>query len=67
MPAETPKTIPVDEPMPATEGAPLDQTPKAELLSVAVVPAHTEVGPVIAGGCGSTVTDMLVRQLPPSE
>ena len=55
-PVEIPETIPVDEPMVATEVLLLlHMPPGVASESVVVVPAHKLVAPVIAAGTGFTV------------
>jgi len=63
--ADTPVTIPVDEPTVALVTALLVHVPPASALeSVVVPPTHTEAVPVIAAGNGNTVTCVVAIQLP---
>lgn len=57
VPAATPVTIPEDEPIVATPVLELIQVPElVALLKVVVLPIQTEAVPVMAAGCGLTVT-----------
>jgi hypothetical protein len=63
VPAARPLTIPVSEPMVATDNALLLHVPPSEvLLNVPVAPAHTLREPPIADGNGLTVTVSVVEQ-----
>lgn len=56
VPAVTPVTIPVSDPMVATDGEPLVHVPPGvALVSVIVFPWHTLVGPAMATGGARTV------------
>lgn len=56
VPAATPVTIPVPDPIVATDVLLLVHTPPLDaLLKVVVVPGHAVSTPVIAAGNGSTV------------
>ena len=68
VPADTPITRPVDEPIVATGVMLLLQVPPVVAsLSKVVAPTHTLAVPVIAGGPEVTVTVVVDIQLPPSE
>ena len=57
VPADTPDTVPVDEPTVATAVVLLYQLPPDELLlSVVAVPMHTFRPPVMLAGSGFTIT-----------
>jgi len=56
VPAETPVTIPEEEPTVATEGLPLLHVPPPVPVSIIEDPTHTLPGPVMAPGVGLTVT-----------
>ena len=62
MPAETPNTTPVLTPTVATAVLPLLQLPPPASLSVIVEFTHTDDGPLIADGNGSTVSVMTDEQ-----
>lgn len=63
VPADTPVTIPVDEPMVAMAVLPLLQSPPpAPSLSVVVVPTHVCNIPVIVVGPEFTVTVVIAVQ-----
>lgn len=57
VPANTPVTVPVEEPTVATAGVPLDHVPDGvPSASVVDKPTHATAVPVIAAGSGLTVT-----------
>ena len=62
MPAVTPETNPLPDPMVATEVVLLVHAPPASAsVSAVVEPAHTVGTPVIVEGRGSTVTGIEVK------
>lgn len=68
MPAATPLTVPVDEPIVAMAGEPeLHMPPAVGLVSVVVEPWHTAGGPAIGNGSGLTVIVAEVAQPVPTE
>jgi hypothetical protein len=61
-PAATPVTMPVVAPIVAIEVVLLVQLPPlTPLVSVAVAPAHTDKGPVIAPGASSTESNPIAE------
>ena len=63
VPADTPVTIPVEEPTVATPKVLLIQRPPGVLLlRVVVLPTHTVVEPLIADGAAVTVTTVVAIQ-----
>ena len=65
VPAETPVTMPVPEPIVAIPVAPLVQLPPAvPSVRVVVLPVHTDNVPPIATGAVFTVTVVVTRQPP---
>lgn len=66
VPAETPVTIRVAEPIVATVVVLLVQVPPPASLNVVVVPAQIPVAPDIADGKGLTVATVVVIQPVPN-
>ena len=65
MPSVMPVTVPVDEPIVATPGLLLLQTPpEVASVNVVVIPTHTLVVPPIAAGFGLTVTVVVTKDPP---
>ena len=56
VPGPTAVTIPVVDPIIATDGVPLIQVPPPASVNVVVKPEHNDIVPEIADGCGLTVT-----------
>src|SRR5436305_1140752 len=64
VPASTPATAPLREPMVALAAMLLVQVPPPALLKVVVAPVHTVVGPLMAPGNGLTVIVLVAVQPP---
>ena len=65
MPAETPVTIPVDEPTEATDALLVDHVPpETASLIVTVLPTLTVVLPEMGAAAGLTVTVMVAVLIP---
>ena len=63
VPAVTPVTIPLDDPIVATAVLPLlHAPPEVPLVNVVVLPMHTESVPPILAGSAYTVTILVAAQ-----